>query len=76
MRQRHFLVQLASQNLRHKRRAAIASIGLHLLFVVLAAFLFSGQRESNKDTFEAAFVTLTPTRTDTPTRPTRRNVTG
>ena len=75
MRQRHFLVQLASQNLRHKRRAAIASIGLHLLFVVLAAFLFSGQRESNKDTFEAAFVTLTPTRTDTPTRPTRRNVT-
>ena len=68
-------MQLASQNLRHKRRAAIASIGLHLLFVVLAAFLFSGQRESNKDTFEAAFVTLTPTRTDTPTRPTRRNVT-
>ena len=68
-------MQLASQNLRHKRRAAIASIGLHLLFVVLAAFLFSGQRESNKDTFEAAFVTLTPTRTDIPTRPTRRNVT-
>ncbi len=67
--------QLASQNLRHNRRAAIASIGLHLLFVVLAAFLFSGQRELNKDTFEAAFVTLTPTRTDTPARPTRRNVT-
>ena len=68
-------MQLASQNLRHKRHAAIASIGLHLLFVVLAAFLFSGQRESNKDTFEAVFVTLTPTRTNTPTRPTRRNVT-
>ena len=67
--------QFASQNLRHNRRAAIASIGLHLLFVVLAAFLFSGQRELNKDTFEAAFVTLTPARTDTPTRPTRRNVT-
>lgn len=75
MRQRPFLPQLASQNLRHNRRAAIASIGLHLLFVVLAAFLFSGHRELNKDTFEAAFVTLTPGRTDTPTRPTRRNVT-
>ena len=75
MRQRPFLVEFASQNLRHNRRAAIASIGLHLLFVVLAAFLFSGQPELNKDTFEAAFVTLTPTRTDTPLRPTRRNVT-
>ena len=75
MRQRHFFVELASQNLRHNRRAAIASIGLHLLFVAIAAFLFSGQRELNKDTFEAAFVTLTPTRTDTPLRPTRRNVT-
>ena len=68
-------MQLASQNLRHKRHAAIASIGLHLLFVVIAAFLFSGQRELNKDAFEAAFVTLTPTRADTPIRPTRRNVT-
>ena len=75
MRQRHFFAQLASQNSRHKRHAAIASIGLHLLFVVIAAFLFSGQRELNKDAFEAAFVTLTPARTDTPTRPTRRNVT-
>ncbi|MXY27647.1 DUF4159 domain-containing protein [Candidatus Poribacteria bacterium] len=75
MRQRHFFVELASQNLRDNRRAAIASIGLHLLFVAIAAFLFSGQRELNKDTFEAAFVTLTPTRTDTPLRPTRRNVT-
>lgn len=68
-------MELASQNLRDNRRAAIASIGLHLLFVAIAAFLFSGQRELNKDTFEAAFVTLTPTRTDTPLRPTRRNVT-
>ena len=68
-------MQLASQNLRQKRHAAIASIGLHLLFVVVAAFLFSGQRELNKDTFEAAFVTLTPARTDVPIRPTRRNVT-
>ena len=74
MKQKPFLVQLASQNLRHKRRAAIASIGLHLLFVVIAAFLFSGQRELNQDTFEAAFVTVSPTRTDTRIRPTRRNV--
>ena len=68
-------MQLASQNLQYKHLAAIASIGLHLLFVIVAAFLFSGQRELNKDTFEAAFVTLTPARTDTPIRPTRRNVT-
>ncbi len=68
-------MELASQNMHHKRRAVIASIGLHLLFVVIAAFLFSGQPELNKDTFEAAFVPLTPTRTDTPIRPTLRNVT-
>ena len=55
--------------------AVIASVGLHLLFVVIAAFLFSGQRELNRDTFEAAFVTLIPTRTNAPIRPTRRNVT-
>ncbi len=75
MKQRPFLMRFASQNLRHNRRAAIASIGLHLLFVVLAVFLFPGQRELNKDTFEAAFVTHTPHRADTPTRPTHRNVT-
>ena len=75
MRQRNLLVQLASQNLRHKRHAAIVSVGLHLLFVVIAALLISGQRELNKDTFEADIVTLTPTRTDTRIRPTRRNVT-
>ena len=55
-------------------RAAIASVGLHLLFVVIAALLFSGQRELNKDAFEATFVTLTPARTDVSIRPTRRNV--
>ncbi len=54
--------------------AAIASVGLHLLFVVIAAFLFSGQPELNQDGFEGAFVTVSPTRTDVPTRPTRRNV--
>ena len=74
MRQRHFFWQLASRNLRQKRHAAIASIGLHLLFVVLAAVLFSGQRELNKDAYEAAFVTLAPARTNTPTRPTLRNM--
>ena len=68
-------MQLASQNLRHKCHAAIASIGLHLLFVVVAAFLFSGQRELNQDGFEATLVSLTSAKTDVPTRPTRRNVT-
>ena len=55
-------------------RAAIASIGLHLLFVIIAALLFSGQRELNKDAFEATFVTLNPARTDVEIRPTRRPV--
>ena len=54
--------------------AAIASIGLHLLFVIIAAFLLSGQRERNKDTFEATIVTLNPSRTDVEIRPTRRAV--
>ena len=54
--------------------AAIASVGLHLLFVVIAAFLFSGHRELNQDRFEGTFVTVSPTRTDTRIRPTRRNV--
>ena len=53
----------------------MASVGLHLLFVLIAALLFSGQRESNKDRFEASFVTLPPARRDAPIRPTRRNVT-
>ena len=55
-------------------RAAIASIGLHLLFVIIAALLFSGQRERNKDTFEATLVTLNPARTGVEIRPTRRTV--
>ena len=54
--------------------AAIASIGLHLLFVIIAALLFSGQRELNKDAFEATIVTLNPARTDVEIRPTRRVV--
>ena len=54
--------------------AVIASIGLHLLFVIIAALLFSGQRELNKDVFEATIVTLNPARTDVELRPTRRVV--
>ena len=54
--------------------AVIASIGLHLLFVIIAAFLFSGQRELNKDAFEATLVTLNSARTDVEIRPTRRAV--
>lgn len=55
-------------------RAAIASIGLHLLFVIIAALLFSGQRELNRDAFEATFFTLNPARTAVEIRPTRRTV--
>ena len=55
-------------------RAAIASIGFHLLFVIIAALLFSGQRELNKDAFEATFFTLNPARTAVEIRPTRRTV--
>ena len=54
--------------------AVIASIGLHLLFAIIAALLFSGQPELNKDTFEATIVTLNPARTDVEIRPTRRAV--
>ena len=67
-------MKLANRNLRYKRHAAIASIGLHLLFVVIAALLFSGHRELNKDAFEAMIVTLNPSKTDIEIRPTRRVV--
>ena len=67
-------MQLANRNLRYKRHAAIASIGLHLLFVIIAALLFSGHRELNRDAFEATFVTLDPARTAVEIRPTRRTV--
>ena len=74
MKQRHFSVQVANRNLRYKRHAVIASVGLHLLFVLIAALLLSGHRELNKDSFEATFVTLNPDRTDVEIRPTRRTV--
>ena len=67
-------MQLANRNLQYKRHAAIASIGLHLLFVIIAALLFSGHRELNKDAFEATIVTLNPSKTDIEIRPTRRVV--
>ena len=67
-------MQLANRNLRYKRHAAIASIGLHLLFAIIAALLFSGHRELNKDAFEATIVTLNPLKTDIEIRPTRRVV--
>ena len=67
-------MQLANRNLRYKRHAVIASVGLHLLFVLIAALLLSGHRELNKDSFEATFVTLNPARTDVEIRPTRRTV--
>ena len=54
--------------------AVIASIGLHLLFVIIAAFLFSGHRELNKDAFDATLVTLNPARTNVEIRPNRRIV--
>lgn len=74
MKQRRFSVQLANRNLRYKRHAVIASVGLHLLFALIAALLLSGQRLLNKDSFEATFVTLNSARTDVEIRPTRRAV--
>ncbi len=67
-------MQLANRNLRYKRHAVIASVGLHLLFALIAALLLSGQRLLNKDSFEATFVTLNSARTDVEIRPTRRAV--
>ena len=67
-------MQFANRNLRYKRHAVIASVGLHLLFALIAALLLSGQRLLNKDSFEATFVTLNSARTDVEIRPTRRAV--
>ena len=53
--------------------ASIASVGLHLLIAILAAFLFSGRPVLNRDAFEATFVTLTSARTDVEIRPTLRS---
>ena len=55
--------------------AVITSIGIHLLFVIIAAFLLSEQRILDNDAFEATLVKLNPTRTTTEIRPTHRTVT-
>ena len=56
-------------------QAAITSIGLHLLFVIIAAWLLSEQRILDNDAFEATLVKLNPTKTMTDIRPTHRTVT-
>ncbi len=56
-------------------RAAIASIGLHLLFVLIVALLLSEQRALDNDAFEATLVKLNPTKIETEIRPTHRTVT-
>lgn len=54
--------------------AGLASVGVHLLLGILAAFLFSGQPIGNRDAFEATLVKLNPVRLAVETRPTRRAV--
>lgn len=76
MRQRHFSVQLANRNLRYKRHAVITSIGLHILFVIIAALLLSEHRVLDNDAFEATLVKLNPTATEVEVRPTHRTVTA
>ncbi len=56
--------------------AAIASIGLHLLFVLIVALLLSEQRILDNEAFEATLVKLNPTKTELEIRPTHRTVTA
>ena len=56
-------------------RAVIASIGLHLLFVIIAALLLSEQRALDNDAFQATLVKLNPSKIETEIRPTHRTVT-
>ena len=56
--------------------AVSTSIGLHLLFVIIAAFLLSEQRILDNDAFEATLVKLNPTKTEMEIRPTYRTVTA
>ena len=55
-------------------QAVITSIGLHLLFVIIAAWLLSEQRTLDDDAFEATLVKLNPTKTEMEIRPTHRTV--
>ena len=56
--------------------AVITSIGLHLLFVIIAALLLSEQRVLDNDTFEATLLKLNSTQTEIEIRPTHRTVTA
>ncbi len=56
--------------------AVITSIGLHLLFAIIAALLLSEQRILDNDTFEATLLKLNSTRTEMEIRPTHRTVTA
>ena len=52
-----------------------ASIGLHILFAIIAALLLSEQPILDNDAFEATLVKLNPTETEIEIRPTHRTVT-
>ena len=54
--------------------AVIASIGLHLLFVLIVALLLSEQRILDNEAFEATLVKLNPTQTEIEIRPTHRTI--
>ena len=56
--------------------AVITSIGLHLLFAIIAALLLSEQRILDNDAFEATLLKLNPTETEMEIRPTHRTVTA
>ena len=56
--------------------AVITSIGLHLLFAIIAALLLSEQRILDNDAFEATLLKLNPTQTEMEIRPTHRTVTA
>lgn len=65
------------KNMRRRRfHAVITSIGLHLLFAIIAALLLSEQRILDNDAFEATLLKLNPTRTEMEIRPTHRTVTA
>ena len=56
--------------------AVITSIGLHLLFAIIAALLLSEHRILDNDSFEATLLKLNSTRTEMEIRPTHRTVTA
>ncbi len=56
-------------------QAVIISIGLHILFAIIAALLLSEHRILDNDGFEATLLKLNPTATEVEVRPTHRTVT-